>query len=446
MDWESFLSFVEDGDVIPVIGNELSLVKKEGGTAVSLSRYITTELGREYGETDVDGQNLHELALKHKDKNFYLKALSIYKKIEPDCLVTEPMKKLAGIIDFKYYISACVDDLLVNAIREVRNYKGNELKIINHSLEPPRAKDHNAEEEEPQVTVLNLLGTEKAQTTDSPKLSTIDEEELLEHFFSIATKKIHSKDIADFIEKMKEKVLLFIGCDFPDWFMRFIIRVLADERFTNKIVYNYIVPEQPDLCPKLRQFLEHFKENIVVMDDARAGNVAAFVNELYKRWVKHINKIPIKYEGTVFLSYNHRDRDKVAYFKKHLRARGIKDVWFDVEKLKSGEHRPEIEKEITACKVFIPMISNNCLEHRDSYTWTVEWKKIENRLKADRVYAKLTFQLIPCILDETSNKDERIPPFMRDFVIWELEKNEEKIADEIVKHLTPIEAHAKRQD
>ncbi len=125
-------------------------------------------------------------------------------------------------------------------------------------------------------------------------------------------------------------------------------------------------------------------------------------------------------------------------FKKLLRARGIRNVWFDIDDLPSGEHKSAIEDEIKKCKVFIPMISGNCLEHSDSYTWQVEWKAIELRMMADKFYGSMSFQMIPCILDKTERGDERIPGFMRAFAVWELEENKEKVADEIAKHLAPI--------
>ncbi|MCP4229628.1 MAG: TIR domain-containing protein, partial [bacterium] len=124
--------------------------------------------------------------------------------------------------------------------------------------------------------------------------------------------------------------------------------------------------------------------------------------------------------------------------KKRLKAKGIRNVWFDVDDLASGEHQTLIDEEIKKCKVFIPLISNNSLSNNESYTWKVEWAGIESRLMADKYYGKMSVRVIPVVLDDTPRNDERIPGFMRDFSIWELETNKDRIVEEIANVLTPL--------
>lgn len=70
--------------------------------------------------------------------------------------------------------------------------------------------------------------------------------------------------------------------------------------------------------------------------------------------------------------------------------------------------------------------------------WKFECPGIEGRLNADKYYGKMSFQIIPIVLDDTARNDERIPKFMRDFTIWDLDKNKDKIIEEITKVLTPL--------
>jgi hypothetical protein len=433
MNWESFIDNLTAGEIIPVLGNDLSLVKDENDKPVSLYQYIARELTRRL-DIPYTGQTISELALAYPNENIPLTTNSIYNKIDEERFFFEGLEKIAEITDFKFYISTALDDLLIKSLGKVRNLEKNQLQVINYSLQQlSDASTYSLEEEEFPVTVFNLLGNFGNVTE-----SAFNEEEVLEHFLSI-TSKFNRHPLADyFVRQVRNKILLFLGCDFPDWFMRFVIRILTNERYKDRSFNDYLVPDQCNQSPELHNFLRHFKKNIIMINNSGEGNVRAFVKELNEKWVECIEKKPVQYDGTVFLSYNHRDREKVSFFKKLLRSRGIRNVWFDIDDLPSGEHKSAIEEEIKKCKVFIPMISNNCLEHPDSYTWQVEWKTIELRLMADKFYGKKNFQVIPCILDNTQRGDERIPEFLRDFAVWELEENKEKIADEIVKYLSPL--------
>jgi hypothetical protein len=431
MNWESFIDNLTAGEIIPVVGSDLSLVKDKDDKPVPLKEHIGRELTRRL-DTPYTGQPLSELAAAYPNANVMLTTHSIYNKIDEDRFYTDPLEKLAGVTDIKFYISTSLDDRLEKALRKARNLKKNELKVIDYSLQQ-FADTPAEEEEEPPVTVFNLLGSFENITE-----SAFTEEEILEHFFSL-TNKQNRHPLADyFMQQVKNKILLILGCDFPDWFMRFIIRILTNQRYKFRIFSDYIVNDRSDKNPGLTKFLEQFNKNIITLEDAKEGNTRAFINELHGKWSDSLENRPIQYEGSVFLSYNHPDQEKVKTLKKLLRAEGIRNAWFDIEDLASGEHQALIEDEIKKCKVFIPLISNNSLTNNESYTWKVEWAGIEARLMADKYYGKMSFQVIPIVLDDTPRNDERIPKYMRDFSIWDLDKNKDRIIEEITNVLTPL--------
>lgn len=124
--------------------------------------------------------------------------------------------------------------------------------------------------------------------------------------------------------------------------------------------------------------------------------------------------------------------------KKRLRAKGVRNVWFDIDDLDIGKHREKIEDEIKKCDIFIPLISNNSLKNKNSYTRTVEWPCIEGRLSADKFYNRSTFKLVPIIIDDTDRSDKRIPGYMREFTMWNLRQDQECIIEVITGALTPI--------
>jgi len=431
MNWESFIANLTDGKIIPVIGNDLCLIKDQDDKPIPFQQYIAGKL-KLWHKIDDTEQRLSELAAAYPNENIIPTIDSIYNQIDEDRFYTEPLEKLAEITDFKFYISTALDDRLEKALRKTRNLKENELEIIDYSL---KQNNNTPADNEggPPVTVFNLLGSLR-----NIRESAFTEEEKLEHFFSLSNKEEPNPPLADyFMKRVKNKILLFIGCDFPDWFMRFIIRILTNERYKLRIFSDYIVSEDSNKYPELHKFLEPFKKNIITTGMDRGGIVKAFIEDLHKIWSESQNH-PVRYEGSVFLSYNHPDQEKVKTLKQLLRAKGIRNAWFDIEDLASGEHQVLIEEEIKKCKVFIPLISNNSLTNNQSYTWKVEWAGIEGRLTADKYYGKMSFQIIPIVLDNTARNDERIPRFMRDFSIWDLDKNKDRIIEEITKELSPI--------
>lgn len=431
VNWESFIGNLTTGDIIPVIGEDLSLVKNKNDELITLNRYIAEELTQRLSIPYM-GQRICQLATDYPNANIMLATNAIYNNIDEDRFYMGPMEKLAAITDFKFYISTTLDDRLEKALRKSRNLKNNEMKIIDYSLQQSSDIQVDIGDNIP-VTVFNLLGSLR-----NIMESAFTEEEILEHFFSLSNKQ-NRHPLADyFIKRVKNKTLLFIGCDFPDWFMRFIIRILTNQRYKLRIFSDYIVSDENDKYPDLNKFLAQFNKNIITKEMAQGRNVMAFIDELYRRWSDSSQNHPVQYEGSVFLSYNHPDMEKAKTLKQLLKAKGIRNAWFDIDDLHAGEHQALIDEEIKKCKVFIPLISNNSLTNNQSYMWKFECPGIEGRLNADKYYGKMSFQIIPIVLDNTARNDERIPKFMRDFTIWDLDKNKDKIIEEITKVLTPL--------
>jgi hypothetical protein len=433
MQWESFIDNLTAGEIVPVLGNDLSLVKRENDDPAPLYEYIARELTRRL-EIPYSGQTIGELALAYPNENIPSTCNTIYNKIDEDTFFTDPLEKLAEITDFKFFVTTTLDDLLVKSLIKARNLKKNDLKVIDYSLQQlSDTPTFGDDEEGPPVTVFNLLGS-----FGNVIESAFNEEEMLEHFLSI-TSKYNRHPMADyFVQKVNNKILLFLGCDFPDWFMRFNIRILTNQRYKYRNFNDYLVPTQYENDSGLIQFLKYFNKNIIVMEKSKEGNALAFVKELHEQWVESIENRPIQYDGSVFLSYNHADRENVQRLKTILRAKGIRNVWFDIDDLPSGEHRTHIESEIKKCKVFIPLISDTCLSRPESYTWKVEWAAVEARMKADKYYGGMSFHILPIILDDTPRNDERIPSFLRDFSIWNLDDDKERIIEESTKVLAPL--------
>ena len=115
----------------------------------------------------------------------------------------------------------------------------------------------------------------------------------------------------------------------------------------------------------------------------------------------------------VFLSYASQDSVAAAEITRVLRAAGI-EVWFDQSELRGGDAwDASIRRQIKACSLFIPVISKNTHAREEGY-FRLEWK-----LAVDRSHLMATTRafLLPVVIDDTRDDDDRVPDRFRD-VQW----------------------------
>jgi TolB-like protein/Flp pilus assembly protein TadD len=112
----------------------------------------------------------------------------------------------------------------------------------------------------------------------------------------------------------------------------------------------------------------------------------------------------------VFISYASQDAEAAQKICEALRAAGI-EVWFDQSELRGGEAWDrQIRRQIHDCAFFIPVISANAHARIEGY-FRLEWK-----LAVDRSHLMAPDQtfLLPVVIDDTPQADERIPDRFRE--------------------------------
>jgi TolB-like protein len=115
----------------------------------------------------------------------------------------------------------------------------------------------------------------------------------------------------------------------------------------------------------------------------------------------------------VFLSYAKQDAEAAAKICAALRVAGI-EVWFDQSELRGGDAwDAAIRRQIKTCALMIPVISANTQGRAEGY-FRLEWKLAVDRshlMSQDRAF------LLPVVIDQTSEGDERVPDRFRE-VQW----------------------------
>jgi TolB-like protein/Tfp pilus assembly protein PilF len=115
----------------------------------------------------------------------------------------------------------------------------------------------------------------------------------------------------------------------------------------------------------------------------------------------------------VFLSYASQDAEAARCICEALRASGI-EVWFDQSELRGGDAWDQsIRKQIKSCALFLPIISRTTHDRHEGY-FRLEWKLAIDR--SDLIDANWAF-LLPIVIDETRDDDERVPERFRN-VQW----------------------------
>ncbi len=115
----------------------------------------------------------------------------------------------------------------------------------------------------------------------------------------------------------------------------------------------------------------------------------------------------------VFLSYASQDAEAAQQLCNALRASGI-EVWFDQSDLRGGDAWDQsIRQQIKTCALFVPVISRNTHDRDEGY-FRLEWKLAVDRchlMAADKAF------LLPVVIDDTRDDDERVPERFRE-VQW----------------------------
>ena len=132
--WEDLLAYIEQQRVLPVIGAEL-LTTLNGGVPTPLYRIVANTLLRKYpspGEASANEQSLQEhrelsdavCALARRPRmrvnDLYRPIHDILQKVVEGQEMLKPLRQLAAIRDFDLFATTTPDNLLAQALNDVR--------------------------------------------------------------------------------------------------------------------------------------------------------------------------------------------------------------------------------------------------------------------------------------------------------------------------------------
>jgi hypothetical protein len=400
--WDQLIQLIEEGRVVPVVGQDLLTVPESTGHKL-LYPFLAARLA-EYLEVNTDnlpqGTELNEVACRYlkdnrgKPQEIYaaLKAVSAEAESLP---VPEPLLQLADIRRIQLFVSTTFDSSLTRAINEKRFGGSPKTKVYAHS--PNEVQDIPGDLASLDIPVVyQLMGKLSAIPAYA-----VTQEDLLEFFHSLQSDTHRPKQL---FHELTNRSLLMLGTRLSGWLTSFLMRMAKSQRLLSDSKTDYVADDTVRNDQNLVLFLERFSSATKIYSESDA---VAFVNELHKRWTdKHPPNVPQSEPysltpelelGAVFLSYASEDRSVVENIKEALDKGGV-DVFFDRDQLRGGDRwLPKLERNIHECSLFVPIISRNTLTLERRY-FKFEWNQA--LVEARQALSEEIF-LFPVLTDET---------------------------------------------
>lgn len=367
--WKRLIKQIADGMVVPVVGPQL-LVGADGHTAGqdALARRLRARYDLDPTPPLARFRELNTVVSELKAAQVNLQDVygDVAELIEelagaPDAVVPEPIRQLAEIADFRLLVTLTPDDLLARCLRQ--RVAVNEIV---HSPYLPSSEDHDLpadwQQRPAEVQLLYLFG--KARMAP---MFAIHDEDVLEYAHNVIARGSHARE--RFIGELRQRNLLLLGSNFPDWLSRFFLRATNPLRLLADRPKRDWLIEDPGSDENLTVFLRGFGRNIEMLADQ---SPAAFVAELHRRWMaergqtavkRPLDEGPVAAQGALFFISYCRATDAGAaqtldvYLREQLGV-GAREVWFDRATIEPGQaFAKSIFDGIRTCRYFVPVIS-----------------------------------------------------------------------------------------
>ena len=442
-EWDKLINLIAEGNVVPVIGPELLMVDDPDSGPKYLYDVWGQVLGEQADLAPPSGtvapplyQITNQLSQIQNGSDLAYDIDDVVRR--HPWPIPEPLRQLAGIARFPLVITTTIDHLFKQAFDEVRPGK---MSSVQEIFFTPRGVKSRIDLPENfgfggSRCLFHLFGATASVEGAFAKT----EDDLIEFSWSLLDQQYAPERLYDYL---KQKTVLMLGCNFPDWLGRFFLHALSAGR--NDAALNiYYVSGRSE--PGLDAFLKRRRAKIILPQSP-----AAFVGELHRRWrvAGHVEEPADEPEeeptpqeavavaesfkrGAVFLSYCKEDREAVAAIRAQLEAANV-DTWMDETALEPGdEFQRVIHENIRAASFFVAVISKS-LDNPDKpsrFIWR-EWKWAEDinleRRKDDRY-------LQPLVIDSTPPGASYIDPPFRD-LHWTIRGQDGRLSDDFVSFL-----------
>jgi hypothetical protein len=386
--WKRLVAKIRESNVVPVVGTRL-LVGPDGET--SLQGTVAARLLQDCGE-DPSALRLPQFrelneAVSHLRQT--VDAQDLYDCVnDAICAVTAddraiplPIRHLAEIADFRLFVTVTPDNLLARALR--RRCAVNEI-VHAPNLPSSESKDLPSDwkNRTAEAQLLYLFG--KAR---SAPMFAIHDEDVLEYAHNLM---VHGGQVKEFLKELQQRNLLLLGCSFPDWLSRFLLRATNQRRLSDKGDKRSWLIEPLQSEESLTCFLRSYSKETEILSDMPPAD---FVAELHARWMAacgadaaETTRPPeesVPAGAMFFISYSRKtDLPKAEALYQALIRQGVSEseVWFDRKSIEPGQDfQRSILDGIRSCRYFLPLLSEAANQRERAFVFR-EWEEANGLL------------------------------------------------------------------
>lgn len=360
--WDILIDKIMDGEVVPVIGEKVVL---EGDITVNqiLINHITRKEGITCRPKSFSQLLFHDCYKSDRDL-IYGTISRLITNNQDRFLPSSLLKRILSIRQFPFVITTSVDCVVENAMREIWNSRGRDLRKLvfnNNPKDVLRMGDISKDTDIEIPTIYYMFGK-----ADNSKLHSfvVTDEDMLSFCQSWLTEDKRPKILS---RVLGDKFLLFLGCTYPDWLVRFIWYSMRN----NLEKSGMLVAEQ------LEETLSDFFKRVHVNTQK---NPEFVIQEIEKRVSERMEAFKIKKFDTpqdrtdIFISYPRTDEQVAEELYNSLTAKGL-NVWYDRKNLAVGDKWLEkINNAIKSTKFFVVILSKNIASQvNESHVYRKEW-------------------------------------------------------------------------
>ncbi|MTK53113.1 toll/interleukin-1 receptor domain-containing protein [Paludibacter sp.] len=388
--WEKLLSEIDKGNVVPILGNELLKIKINGQEQ-PFYEYIVKSLCEIIDIEYVPGLDFEQLTcqscmLKWReiDSDPYYETYKLIKETDFD--VSPSVSKLLDIDKFKLVLTTTFDNICTKSFEKkwgIGNFKrlsyekrtnGQDIETLNQPI------------------LYHMFG----KASNESHSYVLTEDDLLEFLHFWLNDNYKPKKISNIL---REKYLLIIGCNYPNWLFRFFLHSMKfSTQSTPKSKIGMIAESNMD--SDLIAYLSRLDAQMYIPAEE-------FINELAERWVQYKIDNPdelLSEYKDVFISYASEDEHSASLVAETFRKLGV-TVWFDKRALEpADEYLKVIKKNIEKSKAFVPILSKHVMTperrfFKREWTWGIEQSEWINPSP----------YIFPITIDDINIQNELIP-------------------------------------
>lgn len=359
--WKELLSEIRNGNVIPIIGSELSKIEV-AGKEKQLNEFLLDEL---VNKNEIVEEVSDFTQLKHSrewknmidegDTSMQYEVNKFYNNLNSTPSIY--LRKLLRIKEFKLILSTTFDNHIELALQD--KYGKENVKVLNYEIK--KKYDDLSESDlidETKTILFHMFG----KLGDIETSFVLTEDDLLKYMLNWINISSSPKNLINYIQ---DKHLLVLGCDYPNWLFKFFLHAIKYniEKNTMNVISKKSVVADFHMDDGLDFFLSRIKTRF-------HNNPEAFIEELLERYEHdEVGRNEDKQTNDIFISYAHEDEEVVSKIVNELKNSKI-GVWFDKNKdeqygLVTGDKfEKKIKGNIINSKIFVPILSKNILADR----------------------------------------------------------------------------------